>query len=1073
MGRSASSGLRALGILERTAARGAVAFDAGQADARWEEWKRAPWFRDGIEPWLQAMDLTQTEFRRALGYQEEVLLATGLDGAERQGWVSAFQELVSGDADDTSARSGPASTGAGLTVLFRSMVDRTAGRLTKSLRDLLLAYGEDATNIEKVVAEEAGRVELQLLGVALRTLTLELNVARVRGELSGGDPGARFASYLRLLQGTAARHALFDEYPVLARLLAQRIRSWERNVIALIQRFLADRKALEEAFPDCLQGPLTLVQGGLGDRHRGGQTVHLLGFGSDSHLIYKPRSLATDVHFASLLRWLENAGLLLDMRHPRVLDAETYGWSEYVRAGPCGDEAGVDRYYRRQGQLLALLHVLAANDFHFENVIAAGEYPVLIDTEALFHGIGREREVKPFRSEGDVSLANSVLVVGLLPFRIGGGGGVDLSGLGGLEGQATEPSPVLESEGTDEMRMVRKPGTLRGAENLPVFGGWARHVGDYIEVLVEGFTATYNLLRRHRGELTAAGGLLKAFAEDEVRYIARSTDVYAKKLWESRHPNLLRDAVDRDGFLSSLWSEVATRPVLRPLARSEFLDLTADDVPVFTSTPSSLDLWDSRGQRQSDFFAETGIDLATRRLHGLSSRDRRRQEWVIRASMGSASGVGRLPRVALEFADDGQGAADPLELVNEARRIADELIDLAEEGGSRAWLGLTDASKQSWMIRPLGPGLYDGLPGLALFLLHAASLSGAQRLHDAGRECLEVVERVVDLAALQAAPAGSVPVGVFGGAGGAIYALGHLALVTPGGSEAQRCEDLAAALAPHVTADEHLDIVAGSAGLGVVAARLAAALGSDVLRDLAHLCAERLLTAVEYEEDVAVWRTPGSEQQALAGMAHGNAGFAFSLEIMAALLDEPDLLEVADAALRWERDQYLPDKGNWRDLRAPLTGGESAHDPMVGWCHGAAGIGLARLATGRMDPARADEIAAALRTTTRRGVTNNHSLCHGTLGNLELLRRASSPGSTEVLALSGAIFRQGRAHGWREGTPVDVRTPGLMTGSAGVGYGLLRAASPGAVPDVLTLEVRPDESPSTAGARRCSLLSEP
>ena len=47
----------------------------------------------------------------------------------------------------------------------------------------------------------------------------------------------------------------------------------------------------------------------------------------------------------------------------------------------------------RQGGYLAILYALEATDFHFENLIAAGEQPVLIDLETLFHP--RER-----RSEG-------------------------------------------------------------------------------------------------------------------------------------------------------------------------------------------------------------------------------------------------------------------------------------------------------------------------------------------------------------------------------------------------------------------------------------------------------------------------------------------------------------------------------------------------------------------------------------------------------------------------------------------------------------------------------------------------
>ena len=40
------------------------------------------------------------------------------------------------------------------------------------------------------------------------------------------------------------------------------------------------------------------------------------------------------------------------------------------------DRFDPDRFYRREGSLLAVLYVLAATDVHFENIVAAGEDPV-------------------------------------------------------------------------------------------------------------------------------------------------------------------------------------------------------------------------------------------------------------------------------------------------------------------------------------------------------------------------------------------------------------------------------------------------------------------------------------------------------------------------------------------------------------------------------------------------------------------------------------------------------------------------------------------------------------------------
>jgi lantibiotic modifying enzyme len=132
---------------------------------------------------------------------------------------------------------------------------------------------------------------------------------------------------------------------------------------------------------------------------------------------------------------------------------------------------------------------------------------------------------------------------------------------------------------------------------------------------------------------------------------------------------------------------------------------------------------------------------------------------------------------------------------------------------------------------------------------------------------------------------------------------------------------------------------------------------------------------------------------------------------------------------------------------------------MTAWCHGAPGIGLARLRALQHldDPEIRAEIDIALKTTLTQGFGGNHSLCHGDLGNLELLLQASQTldvpqWRAEVERIAATILTSIDQQGWRCGVPLEVETPGLMTGLAGIGYGLLRLAEPMRVPSVLTLE---------------------
>src|SRR5262249_46198586 len=90
------------------------------------------------------------------------------------------------------------------------------------------------------------------------------------------------------------------------------------------------------------------------------------------------------------------------------------------------------------------------------------------------------------------------------------------------------------------------------------------------------------------------------------------------------------------------------------------------------------------------------------------------------------------------------------------------------------------------------------------------------------------------------------------------------------------------------------------------------------------------------------------------------------------------------------------------------------------------------------------------------GFGRNHSLCHGDLGNLELLveceRAIPDPAlSARVDALSAGILATIEADGCLCGNATRLTSPGLMTGLAGSGHRPRRLARPESRPSVLTL----------------------
>src|SRR5690606_16178740 len=377
----------------------------------------------------------------------------------------------------------------------------------------------------------------EMLALLDRTLVLEMHVARMQDQLLGDTPEQRFSSWIERLHDPAVVLAIFAEYPVLARSLVVCVDQWVAYGLEFFRHLIADWHAIQAAYgPGRDLGELDRIETGAGDPHRQGRSVLLLRFSSGFRLVYKPKPLAVDVHFQELIAWLDERGLEPALRGLIVLDRGDYGWIEHVAPAACTGGERVRRLYRRQGTLVLLAYLLGATDLHFENLLAVGEPPVLIDLETLFHPYPNSPNAAELPT--DASPHRSVLRSGLLPHPGGGGPGIadlDISGLGAALGQTTE-MPSWEGAGTDGLRMARALTTLDPSHNRPTLDGADIEVADYVEEIIAGFTSSYRRMVELREQLLAPDGPIAAFADDPIRVIVRSTQRYAILRYQARHP---------------------------------------------------------------------------------------------------------------------------------------------------------------------------------------------------------------------------------------------------------------------------------------------------------------------------------------------------------------------------------------------------------------------------------------------------------------------------------------------------------------------------------------------------------
>lgn len=918
-----------------------------------------------------------------------------------------------------------------------------------------------------------------LLRRVAKVVVLELNVARVQGKLAGDTPEARCADFARQLRAGPLREQIIDEYPVLARSIITAADNWERAAGEFLTHLAADHGVISTALLGAPElGTLATIAVGAGDAHRNGRSVIIASFSSGARVVYKPRSLHVDAHFSELVRWLNDRGQTPPLCAARTVTIDGHGWAEFVDNAPCNSAEEVARFYERLGAFLAVLHALEATDFHYENVIASGEHPMLVDLEALFHprpdlgaGVNEPEWI------GWAALQASVLRAGVLPFRAHGtdeSSGLDLSAVGGAGGQQTPNRlPVLVNAGTDEMRFERDFVRLPESQNRPTLGDELVNPAAYAPRILAGFTATYRLLVRHRSELLAPGGPIHRFADDPIRVVLRPTRQYALVLSESDHPDVLRDALERDRLLDRLWVAVPGRPELERVIRWEHEDLTNGDVPMFTGRPASRDLFTSHGSRLEDFFPRSGLESVVERIEAMGEEDLACQQWVIEAAfltLVAGPNVGGEPSAPADRAPSRAPALPPgpEACVAAARRIADRLTSLAlRRNGCVGWLGLTLVRDRDWTIQPVGTDLYGGGLGVAFFLAYLHHVAAHQESGTLAREIVaQSVRRTLGvLATLEtAAPVPNGAIGAFGALGGAVYAFAHLGALWRDAELLDTANAIVERVHRRVHEDEDLDLIGGTAGFILAAAALEHTRPGGAVLGAIRVAANRLLARRTSNQMGTAWMTRLQSSQPLTGMSHGASGIALALLVAGDLLADEELTAVGIDALRYERGTYDPERMNWPDFRIlPGWQPQASAPVMWAWCHGAPGVGLARLAALRYirHPEAAasltTDLALALDTTASSGFGANDSLCHGDLGNLELLVRARElghHGEWEQALLTEAarlVDRVGRGE-WSCGVPGGVETPGLMMGLAGIGYALLRLGDTAQVPSLLSLE---------------------
>jgi len=852
----------------------------------------------------------------------------------------------------------------------------------------------------------------------------------VAGLLSADPPREAYRATVEsmLAEGGAA---WMREHPALARLLATRVLFWIRSLGEFAERLEADRPSLEATFSG--GAPLgRLVGGGRGisDSHAGGRAVVVARFEHGATIVYKPRSMAID---AAWERIVESFNAMvppdLALRAMRVLDRGTHGWMEFAARRPCRDAGELRDHYRRMGSLLAVIHALQGNDFHAENVVAAGPDPIAIDLETISVGELLRPVAEGDRDPATRIVRHSVVRPMLLPSvmdRGDRGGIVDVGALGGGLGRRTRTRllhaatdfPRGEASSHPRGEAPSPAGSLEPRDQSWVALEDGREVDpkEHRAEVAEGYRVGYEAILRHRDAWRDPGGPLAAIAAGWGRILNRSTSIYARLLAETCTPEATTSGVERWLRLERLRVGIAAwqhappevQRMLDAITTSEGEALLVGDVPVLvarggahqcaapdpiTAAPQPI---------PGGVLRCSAIEAVHERLLAMGPEDLARQLRILDSSyLAAATALGGRAHGGRRGAERPESSPEPDRpnravgdgeidgwLLTQLERLRDEA--LTAEGATNWIDAVFDAP--SGAVRPasLPFSIYSGRGGVVLLLERAYRWSGRRWMLDLAASSIEwIVRAILDEARLARHAFALQPTAGMGereGLAAACWALGRHEGCGRHREVAMRLID---GITPRAIAqDRDLDVIAGSAGVMLLLAGIAREEPTcgrpELVVALGRHLADRLV-----DDDGPGWRSD-RVVRALDGFGHGRAGIGLALLEAGVVHDHAALREAGLAGLRAEHEHFSDEgPGGWADLRGSKPGERRPPpSPMNAWCAGAEGIAISRAAALayadepflRQDLDRAVALLLPTRPFPRR------HLCCGAAGRAEALR---------------------------------------------------------------------------------------
>lgn len=926
---------------------------------------------------------------------------------------------------------------------FLNYIEKKNRELLENIKNKSKFYIDEELIINSIICS----TKEGLIEISLKTLITEFYDKKNKGQLLGDTSKTRYDLYDESFKKFSNIKDILNKYEVLGYLIFQRITSMCNLIEEAVNNLCVDIEEIRDRFSNKLDilESITLKSG---DTHNGGKSVMIFNFDKGEKLVYKPHSLYPDEGLNGIYNYLNSKNTLLtEIHNVKVISKKEYGWQKFVEREECANERDAEVYFYKIGVILALLNVLKTGDIHSENIIAAKDNPVLIDLETLITNDNTEGLSDSLLLSYFTEINNSVLGSYLLPQNLEYSTiDIDLSGLSGKEGRKSEKITYLKlvDVGTDNIRFEKDFIVSTKNNNMITINGESLDILKYNNNIEQGFMETYELILKNKNEFIEI--LNKYLSKGVYRQVLRPTHIYSKYLQASYHPKYLRSFEDRKKLFSLLYeceSRMFNNNEIKLLKTNyEVESLMCDDIPYFGSDYSSKSLYVNNEKVIDNYFRTITKDIVISRVKTMNSIEMRKQISYIRNSL-----ITTKKDVFYNDFEEGEKVIgiDKNEIRKSLRSIGDYIYKRAIfnlEGTACTFPHLNNHGERV-LIGPINYSLYDG-SGLVLFLY----LLGIELKENKYIELAEATLNGLEELNLNNNNV-TMPASVFSGIGSLIYLYYNLSQMSGKAEYYEKYVTYLNRLKIYEISDEEsIDIIGGAAGIIVLTINLYNETQDESALYIADKYSKYLYSRLVEEK----------EGECLSGFSHGYSGFALALLMAGTVLGNEKYYTLAIELISREDLLYREDIKNWIDLR------NNNKEALNYWCHGAPGILLARVKM--MKYMRKEDIklvkskvTEALEQFIQNGFdrSSNHSLCHGIMGNIDILKTISETiNDIELIETCKSLFKDFLEYieydGFKYGLYGTLGMVSFMTGISGIGYGILRQLNP-KLPSVLAIDL--------------------